>query len=60
MENSFCVLHLNEPYFLCVRENTPISIMLSFLRISGSNYAYDMLNINIRIKQQIFCLFFRE
>ena len=24
---------------------TPASIMLNFLRISGSNYAYDMLNI---------------
>ena len=23
---------------------TPVSIMLSFLRISGSNYSYDMLN----------------
>ena len=43
---------------------TPSPIMLSFLRISGSNYAY-MVNISfltkfgkkkIRIKKPIFCL----
>ena len=34
------------PFFLYKHEGkfTPASIMLSFLRISGSNYAYDMLN----------------
>ena len=34
------------PFFLDKHEEkfTPASIMLSFLRISGSNYAYDMLN----------------
>ena len=36
------------PFFLYKREGkfTPASIMLSFLRILGSNYAYDMLNIS--------------
>ena len=35
-------------FFLYKHEGkfTPASIMLSFLRISGSNYAYDILNIS--------------
>ena len=35
-------------FFLYKHEGkfTPPSIMLSFLRISASNYAYDMLNIS--------------
>ena len=35
-------------FFLYKHEGkfTPGSIMLSFLRISGSNYAYNMLNIS--------------
>ena len=35
-------------FFLYKHEGkfTPASIMLSFLRISGSSYAYDMLNIS--------------
>ena len=55
------------PFFLYKHEGkfTPASIMLSFLRISGSNYAYDMLrenfeNKNIKIKKPIFCLSFEE
>ena len=39
---------LSTPFFLYKHEGkfTPASIMLSFLRISGSNYAYDMLSIS--------------
>ena len=35
------------PFFLYKHEGkfAPASIMLSFLRISHSNYVYDMLNI---------------
>ena len=61
------VIFLFTPFFLYKHEGkfTPASIMLSFLRISGSNYAYDMLrenfeNKNIKIKKPIFCLSFEE
>ena len=39
IENTHIFLYKHEEKF------TPVSIMLSFLRISGSNYAYDVLNI---------------
>ena len=73
--SNFCLqwLHSIEttPFFLYKHEGkfTPVSIMLSFLRISDSNYAYDMLkyhfqenfeNKNIKIKKPIFCLSFEE
>ena len=42
------ILKASTPFFLYKHEGkfTPALIMLSFLRISGSNYAYDMLNIS--------------
>ena len=46
------VTTITTPFFLCKHEGkfTPASIMLSFLRISGSNYVYDMLNISFSRK----------
>ena len=58
-ESYFCIRHKNRPkrnqhfktatpFFLYKHEgkSTPASIMLNFLRISGSDFAYDMLNIS--------------
>ena len=44
----FSEVKYTTPFFLYKHERkfTPASIMLSFLRISGSDYAYDMLNIS--------------